>query len=97
MWLILCCKQKTAYERRIRDWSSDVCSSDLICTGRGGTRRGRRPDQGAACNDLSPVELHILHGGMKFTKGMWRKLGRYEKRRPEIGRASCRERVAEYV
>ena len=23
-------KQKTAYEIRIRDWSSDVCSSDLI-------------------------------------------------------------------
>src|SRR3546814_5662571 len=23
------CKQKTAYEIRIRDWSSDVCSSDL--------------------------------------------------------------------
>src|SRR3546814_5944867 len=23
-------KQKTAYEVRIRDWSSDVCSSDLI-------------------------------------------------------------------
>src|SRR3546814_1311538 len=23
------CKQKTAYERRISDWSSDVCSSDL--------------------------------------------------------------------
>src|SRR3546814_20836563 len=23
------CKQKTAYEVRIRDWSSDVCSSDL--------------------------------------------------------------------
>src|SRR3546814_5780281 len=23
-------KQKTAYERRIGDWSSDVCSSDLI-------------------------------------------------------------------
>src|SRR3546814_6498962 len=31
--LILCCffffKQKTAYEMRISDWSSDVCSSDL--------------------------------------------------------------------
>src|SRR3546814_8565453 len=29
-----CCffffKQKTAYERRISDWSSDVCSSDLL-------------------------------------------------------------------
>src|SRR3546814_4958729 len=25
-------KQKTAYEMRISDWSSDVCSSDLIVT-----------------------------------------------------------------
>src|SRR3546814_561567 len=24
------CRQKTAYEMRISDWSSDVCSSDLI-------------------------------------------------------------------
>src|SRR3546814_1845083 len=24
-------KQKTAYEMRISDWSSDVCSSDLWC------------------------------------------------------------------
>src|SRR3546814_6381008 len=37
MYLILvqvgCCfffKQKTAYEMRISDWSSDVCSSDLV-------------------------------------------------------------------
>src|SRR3546814_4641808 len=30
-WLLLFvfCKQKTAYEMRISDWSSDVCSSDL--------------------------------------------------------------------
>src|SRR3546814_6085390 len=28
--LFLCfCKMKTAYEMRISDWSSDVCSSDL--------------------------------------------------------------------
>src|SRR3546814_10045276 len=26
-------KQKTAYEMRISDWSSDVCSSDLFCPG----------------------------------------------------------------
>src|SRR3546814_4703349 len=25
-------KQKTAYEMRISDWSSDVCSSDLTCS-----------------------------------------------------------------
>src|SRR3546814_20755682 len=34
-YVILCCvfffvKQKTAYEMRISDWSSDVCSSDLV-------------------------------------------------------------------
>src|SRR3546814_11966849 len=27
------CKQKTAYEMRISDWSSDVCSSDLLGIG----------------------------------------------------------------
>src|SRR3546814_7972355 len=32
-------KQKTAYEMRISDWSSDVCSSDL----RGGRRGVPRP------------------------------------------------------
>src|SRR3546814_7247743 len=32
----MCCfffKQKTAYEMRISDWSSDVCSSDLLRSG----------------------------------------------------------------
>src|SRR3546814_8705900 len=28
LW-VFCFKQKTAYEMRISDWSSDVCSSDL--------------------------------------------------------------------
>src|SRR3546814_2663931 len=27
-------KQKTAYEMRISDWSSDVCSSDLVALGK---------------------------------------------------------------
>src|SRR3546814_17732794 len=30
MILVFFCKQKTAYELRISDWSSDVCSSDLL-------------------------------------------------------------------
>src|SRR3546814_4495039 len=30
MWLFFFFKQKTAYEMRISDWSSDVCSSDLV-------------------------------------------------------------------
>src|SRR3546814_12078978 len=33
---MFCFKQKTAYELRMSDWSSDVCSSDL------GRRRGQR-------------------------------------------------------
>src|SRR3546814_8809709 len=37
-------KQKTAYEMRISDWSSDVCSSDL----RGRSRQHRRPADGRA-------------------------------------------------
>src|SRR3546814_7825500 len=28
--VVLCCKQKRAYEMRISDGSSDVCSSDLV-------------------------------------------------------------------
>src|SRR3546814_2441108 len=35
-------KQKTAYELRISDWSSDVCSSDLSAS-LGQPRRGRGP------------------------------------------------------
>src|SRR3546814_13779070 len=30
--MFFCFKQKTAYEMRISDWSSDVCSSDLTGT-----------------------------------------------------------------
>src|SRR3546814_3924065 len=29
VWFVFFFKQKTAYEMRISDWSSDVCSSDL--------------------------------------------------------------------
>src|SRR3546814_2591230 len=40
IWLVCCnnfffFKQKTAYEMRISDWSSDVCSSDLHRRGEG--------------------------------------------------------------
>src|SRR3546814_8566353 len=30
IWPIFFFKQKTAYDMRISDWSSDVCSSDLL-------------------------------------------------------------------
>src|SRR3546814_6271656 len=44
-------KQKTAYEMRISDWSSDVCSSDLISVhrrqGQGLCRERRRGHRGS--------------------------------------------------
>src|SRR3546814_2511845 len=55
-------KQKTAYEMRISDWSSDVCSSDLgvICEHYGGTPRRpeceERTPQSGAVADLWDVQ-----------------------------------------
>src|SRR3546814_13837790 len=45
MCTLLFFKQKTAYEMRISDWSSDVCSSDLILAPRDADRffGGRQP------------------------------------------------------
>src|SRR3546814_10336028 len=39
-------KQKTAYEMRISDWSSDVCSSDLALAGAVGGGDARRDRSG---------------------------------------------------
>src|SRR3546814_1985704 len=46
-------KQKTAYEMRIMDWSSDVCSSDLAGAPRAAGKglAGRIAGQATACGD----------------------------------------------
>src|SRR3546814_6334582 len=71
-------KQKTAYEMRISDWSSDVCSSDLwkILTVR-----------------------HPADGRRGVRRALERRARRRSRGRQsdEIGRASCRERVCQYV
>src|SRR3546814_10044346 len=48
-------KQKTAYEMRISDWSSDVCSSDLARAARVLLRHRPAPD----------AQLH-LDGGLRL-------------------------------
>src|SRR3546814_1302793 len=40
---VVCLKQKTAYEVRISDWSSDVCSSELCGQAGWGRTALRRP------------------------------------------------------
>src|SRR3546814_16701077 len=53
--LILIFKQKTAYEMRISDWSSDVCSSDLV-------RKEIRGRQIALFAEVLPSRIHHDRG-----------------------------------
>src|SRR3546814_402157 len=70
-------KQKTAYEMRISDWSSDVCSSDLGTASPGSdhpgaprqralssTRRLRRRDGGGARCRSQRFWRHLRHQGI---------------------------------
>src|SRR3546814_7360274 len=73
-------KQKTAYEMRISDWSSDVCSSDL--TRMSSSSCARICDWAdVLASMISAVKLRSL----------------VLQTRMKIGRASCRERVCQYV
>src|SRR3546814_2825880 len=56
-------KQKTAYEMRISDWSSDVCSSDLRRP-RGGFLLRRMREDGGAILGADVVPLAIELGGV---------------------------------
>src|SRR3546814_4152302 len=84
-------KQKTAYEMRISDWSSDVCSSDLI-------------EDVVELGLGQPAFLgdQLAHGapGLQCLLGQRRRFLVADigvQRGDEIGRASCRERVCQYV
>src|SRR3546814_9306848 len=90
-------KQKTAYEMRISDWSSDVCSSDL--EGRlpgdpGAEARMRGQRGGIEGRDAAPGEgdAPLAQEGIGLVPQ-----AREAEAAAEIGRASCRERVCQYV
>src|SRR3546814_4628670 len=87
-------KQKTAYEMRISDWSSDVCSSDLsfwlVFF------LAHQPHEQL----FQPVGLVAHRQHFDAGRGEPREdvvqalvLGELD----QIGRASCRERVCQYV
>src|SRR3546814_2227778 len=92
-------KQKTAYEMRISDWSSDVCSSDL--------RRGRRLARSPSYSPGSAELPGVAHAPGQHPLGLIEDAPRRRhtpvclllgpRSAPEIGRASCRERVCQYV
>src|SRR3546814_7962212 len=96
-------KQKTAYEMRISDWSSDVCSSDL--RGRAGGPP-RAPLHDDADRDRPPLPLdHDSRGGAGAAaaagdRGVAAAEDAVAPVRPalppaQIGRASWRERVGQ--
>src|SRR3546814_2058028 len=95
-----CFKHKTAYEMRISDWSSDVCSSDL-----GGLHREAAGDDAVAAGDRRldarrrdhfVVEddgkdaPDVVAGRVAEALGAQGVEG-------TIGRATCRERVCQNV
>src|SRR3546814_6268789 len=100
--LVFVFQQKTAYEMRISDWSSDVCSSiwlrnfftgadhDPFCTS---FPLSPRPwlalDEIFSNGFTGKLRETYLKG--KMTELICETIG------AQIGRASCRERVCQYV
>src|SRR3546814_6455535 len=68
MCFVIFFKQKTAYEMRISDWSSDVCSSDLL-----GNRVTRRHQDFtahvAAFFNRSQLIFEVHSGSTRFDHG----------------------------
>src|SRR3546814_8019270 len=85
-------KQKTSYELRISDWSSDVCSSDR----EGADARQQITEREDALHplfgdaegraDVGDFAAFLRQPGESFPAG-------HLVGREQIGRASCRERV----
>src|SRR3546814_7276920 len=82
-------KQKTAYEMRISDWSSDVCSSDLARSIELGREMFERE---AKKYRLNPTALLASDDMLRAAADFG-----YPSADDQIGRASCRERVCQYV
>src|SRR3546814_5162510 len=100
-------KQKTAYEMRISDWSSDVCSSDLGPIALADRLRRHRKEHG---DGLAPPLAGLAMTAWKrpraatgrilsALRARWHSRMMRGPRRAgtKIGRAACRERVGQYV
>src|SRR3546814_4171242 len=100
-------KQKTAYEMRISDWSSDVCSSDLVAL---------FDVKQSYLENLIEARTALPYGAREFFASRLKRLEELSSllvdgpeadgtagtllehmRKMQIGRAACRERVCQYV
>src|SRR3546814_8252238 len=101
MFMLFVCfffKQKTAYEMRISDWSSDVCSSDRKADARaGGDARGAGAGAVAPCTDAQPRPCRKTHEAGAERDGRHRLYDRSAERR--VGKecvSTCRSRWSPY-
>src|SRR3546814_5216765 len=86
-------KQKTAYEMRISDWSSDVCSSDLLIK----QGPGNDPGSSSQLDDQSVIGAGYFEGHVFCQKSRAWTDGRSEERR--VGKecvSTCRSRWSPY-
>src|SRR3546814_17615305 len=104
-------KQKTAYEMRISDWSSDVCSSDLVAAEPDRMTVDRRDHRHLAVHQRADHGLHALAvigaGGIGMVEHADAGAVLHAFQVPagaerlavagQIGRESCRERGWSYV
>src|SRR5690606_39506250 len=88
------------HTRFSRDWSSDVCSSDLEAHDKDALSIGRRP-AGLSADPWTAIvllfhdhewEQAILEWALDTPAFFIGAQGGFEARRAQIGRASCRER-----
>src|SRR3546814_8377965 len=95
-------KQKTAYEMRISDWSSDVCSSDLqlvdfaaILEAEAAQYPSRKFRIQRERDKFRPPPFNVKLGedaAQRFSDRNYAKSLRILRGGYKIGRASCRER-----
>src|SRR3546814_1264208 len=98
-------KQKTAYELRISDWSSDVCSSDLCAVlriGRSGECQSRRSHHGPATRRgaVFPKNLeHFMPPEACSTDELFLSRSRLRSEERRVGKecvSTCRSRWSPY-
>src|SRR3546814_12132943 len=92
---------------RISDWSSDVCSSDLVCATREEKGMSGIPQTGSVLEQFVRWEsafadrTYMTQPGTdgSITNYSWGEVADQARRMAahQIGRASCRQRVCQYV
>src|SRR3546814_1688641 len=95
--------QKTSYEMRISDWSSDVCSSDLLAAEHPLRIEQHGDDPHRLLRVVAAVAQRIERGrdelelAIALVDAERAELQARPRHAQQIGRASCRERECQYV